>query len=331
MGIVIGLVPLLIVGGLAYALFVWVRRSGAADDEEFRTTTRPGRISLLGEAIGYIGVILVLAGGGAAIGQRWDELSETARISVIAGAAAGFLAVGIMARRSTEPALIRLSAVVWLVSTIGVAVTAALIATWTYDLEERAVVTAAALSATVYGAILWAVDHKAAQHLALYGAGLMLVTSSVAWISDGEVPSGAFALVAWGFGVAWAIGAWRRLLQPWWVGVPLGAVTAMIAPTAIRTDAGAYALGLTTAAAIMAASVSLRLTPGLAIGALGLFGYVTGAVVHYFRDTLGVPAALALTGVAILVIAVIATRLVDRTRPSPTREQMTKPPLRRAS
>jgi hypothetical protein len=63
----------------------------------------------------------------------------------------------------------------------------------------------------------------------------------------------------------------------------------------------------------------MRNTPLLALGALAMFGYVTSAVLQYFRQSLGVPAALAIAGVLILGLAVVSTRLMRAARPpSPT-------------
>ncbi|MEX2557699.1 MAG: hypothetical protein WEB06_18970 [Actinomycetota bacterium] len=81
----------------------------------------------------------------------------------------------------------------------------------------------------------------------------------------------------------------------------------------------------------MAASVGLRVTPGLTIGAVGLFAYVTGAVVRNFGDALGVPTALAVTGVVILVVAVLTARLMGVTKQSPEQAPAKWPPLRKAS
>jgi ABC-type transport system involved in multi-copper enzyme maturation permease subunit len=65
----------------------------------------------------------------------------------------------------------------------------------------------------------------------------------------------------------------------------------------------------------MAASVPLRNTPLLALGTLAMFGYVTSAVIRYFRQSLGVPAALAITGVLILGLAVVSARLMRAAHP----------------
>jgi hypothetical protein len=76
-----------------------------------------------------------------------------------------------------------------------------------------------------------------------------------------------------------------------------------------------YAIGIATAAAAMAASIPLRNTPLLALGTLAMFGYVTSTVVQYFHRSLGVPAALAITGVLILGLAILSARLMRAAHP----------------
>ena len=76
-----------------------------------------------------------------------------------------------------------------------------------------------------------------------------------------------------------------------------------------------YAIGIATAAAVMAASVPLRNVPLLALGALAMFGYVTSAAVRYLHQSLGVPAALAITGVLIIGLAVVSARLMRAAHP----------------
>jgi hypothetical protein len=46
-----------------------------------------------------------------------------------------------------------------------------------------------------------------------------------------------------------------------------------------------------------------------------LFGYLTGMLVRYFEDSLGVPAALAVAGVLLLGLAVVSARLMRAVRP----------------
>lgn len=284
----------------------------------------------------------MIAGGGVAVAQRWDDLGENARIAVMAVAATAFLIAGIVARSSQEPAFQRLCSVTWLISTGGAGWAVGLVADTTFELDGSWVSTTAAAATAAYATVLWLFHKRALQHLALFGVTLWLLNSLVFHLAVSNVTETfygetdtyektigwPFAVVTWAFGVGWVIGAWRRLIEPKWIAVPLGIVAALIAPTLIDTsDAAVYALGLGTAAAVMGLAVASRHSVALAIGAVGLFGYVTGAVIDYFGDTLGVPAALALTGIVILAFSLLAARLIRYTQRSsgPTRPERSTP------
>jgi hypothetical protein len=64
----------------------------------------------------------------------------------------------------------------------------------------------------------------------------------------------------------------------------------------------------------MAISVPLRNTVFLGLGAVAMFGYVTGAVMTYFRGSLGAPAALSITGALVIGMAAVTARLMRATR-----------------
>ena len=58
----------------------------------------------------------------------------------------------------------------------------------------------------------------------------------------------------------------------------------------------------------------------LVLGAIGLFGYLVGAIVYYLEDTVGLPVALLLCGLVLLGVAIGTARLRRFTTPSrPTR------------
>ena len=90
------IVPVVIVALIIGGFYYWARRQGllttgqAAEGEQ---GTR--RISLLTEAVAYVGVILLLAGGAAAIGQRWNGIPSWGQVGVCAAAAVFFLLAGI--------------------------------------------------------------------------------------------------------------------------------------------------------------------------------------------------------------------------------------------
>ena len=169
----------------------------------------------------------------------------------------------------------------------------------------------------MYSAALWLVRRHALQNVALFAGLVVTICGAIVTIAGtGSAPSLAFALALWGFGLAWAGLGWQRYVEPMWVTIPCGVVLALIAPSLAVGEFGwVYAIGIVTAAAAMAISVPLRNTPLLGLGTVAMFGYVTSVVVRYFGESLGVPAALAITGVLIIGLAVVTARLMRATRP----------------
>jgi hypothetical protein len=325
LGLIVAVV-VVIIGGFYY----WARRSGPlATGRTAAGTPGERRISLLTEAVAYVGAILLLAGGVTGIGQRWEDMSRSARVGVLAGAAAFFLLVGALVRRVREPAIQRLVGVVWLLSVVGVAWAVTVATLDVHDNTSRFTVLVVGAAVTVYAAALWLVRRRALQNLALFAGLIVAACGTVVALAD-SAPSLAFALVLWGLGLVWAGLGWRRLVDPTWVTIASGVALALVAPSfGIAEHGWVFAIGIATAAAAMAASVPLRNTPLLASGAVVMFGYVTALVVRYFGESLGVPAALAITGVLIIGLAVVTARLRRAARPATPSQPGTQRPPRR--
>ncbi len=324
-----GIFPLLLVALVALvfgAFYAWARRQGMVSaGPAGEEVAGQRRISLVTEALAYVGAILVLAGGGAAVAQRWDDLGAWAHVSVFAGAAAFFLVVGGLLFAVHDAAVQRLVGVLWFLSSVGVGVAAGIAAYEVYDVpDERGLLWIGGATA-VYSGGLWLVRRRALQNAALFG-GLALTVIGVILAVDADPPTVVPALALWLLGVGWALLGWRRYVEPLWVSLPLGVLLALVAPAVAVYDYGwMYAIAIATAAAVMTLSVPLHNTPLLGVGTVGMFGYVTATVVRYFGDSLGVPAALAITGVVILVLAVVTARLARLTRSTPPEAPDRKP------
>ena len=81
-------------------------------------------------------------------------------------------------------------------------------------------------------------------------------------------------------------------------------------------------VGIASAGALMALSITSRRLPLLGIGGIAAFVYLTSSVVRYFGDTRGVPTALAIVIVtmlgqglfnAMMAIAIVATVVIGLT------------------
>ncbi len=303
--------------------YLWARRRGlvttepAAEGEQ-----RKGHIPLLTEAVAYVGAILLLAGGVAAVGQEWSNFNAGGHVAAFAGAAAFFLLVGVVLRRVREPAIQRLVSVAWFLSVVGVAgaagyVTRDLIYSPSDPNAGPATVLGIGLAASLYSAALWLARRHALQNVALFAGLVIMICGVIATATNGHAAPLAYALALWGLGLAWAGFGWRRYLEPMWVAVPLGTLLALIAPAfAVGPYGWMYAIAIVTAAAAMTISVPLRNAVFLGLGAVAMFGYVTSVVVTYFHRSLGVPAALSITGALIVVVAVITARLMRAAHPA---------------
>jgi hypothetical protein len=316
-----GLIPLLIIVILAAvftSFYSWAKRRGLlAAGPEGQPARR--RVPLLTEAVAYVGAILILAGGAAAIGQRWNSLGGWGHAGVYAGGAAFFWLIGHLLRRATEPAIQRLISTAWFLSVVGVAAAAGFLTRDVLGSQDLAWL-ATGLAATACGGALWLARPRALQNAALFTGLVVTIVGTIGAVGNPGSPV-AFATSLWCFGLVWAAAGWRRYVEPMWVTVPCGVLLALIAPSFGAGDSGwLYLAGIATAGAAMAVSVPQRNPALLAMGTLAMFGYVTATVVTYFHRSLGVPAALAITGLLIVGLAAVTGRLMRAAHPPEPRQ-----------
>jgi hypothetical protein len=311
-----GVGPLLLVAAVV-GIVLWVRHSGTEARTGEGTQGRGpeegrSRVSLLTEAVGYVGTILVLTGGGVALGQRWTDFSKPTRLGILGAATLVFLAIGTLTRTSTEPAFKRLTSVTWAVS-VGTFAGTAGVVNELQNTEPETAFLVIATSSTAYAMVLWGLNPRALQHAVMF-AGLLFSAGSILVRVIHEPPTWVVPTAIWAIAVLWVSLGWTRRISPWWTAVPLGLLVALIAPAAIQNAPARFMLGIGTAASVMALGVAAKFTPGLAMGAVGLLGYVIGVVTYYFSDTAGVPLVLAITGLLVLVFAAVTARLSTFTR-----------------
>ena len=325
-----GAIGLLIPIAALAGLFIWFRRDMG---QVPAPPTRRSRIPPLTEAVGYVGAVLVAGGGIGWVVNGWNDLADWGRIAVLGGGALGFVAVGAMATRSNDPAAIRLTQVAW---TVGCALTAGALGVLLVEVagasDETSFLVVSSCTAIV-AVLLYVVDRAVAQHVVLFVAVLLSAIAALGWVVS-DPPTWSGSLVAWAVGATWGVLGKRALLPPSWVAIPLALLTVLIAPTAMGNEVpvAMFAAGIATSAGVMAFGVLTRTMPALILGAVGLFGYVTGAVVRYFGDAVGVPASLTVTGLVLLALAAGTMRLArfdDAARPPPAHLPDTD--LRRAS
>ena len=302
------LLVLLVVGALLTGLAAWMRRNRpellhAAPADE----APPRRISLLMEAIGYIGTILVLAGAIAFAQQNWQDISEAVRFTILLVVTGIFLGVGALVRPSTEPALRRLAAVMWAVSVAAFAGAAAM-ANVLLDTSGKTPFLTIATPTGAYAVVLWLLQRHGLQQAIAFGTSCVAVASVINFVVT-DVSGWMISVPLWAMGAAWAAAGQWRLVDPWFVAMPLGLLVALVAPATIeRPSALRFGLGIATATVVMTFAVVAKVTPALAMSSVVQLAYVISAVTYYFGDSLGVPASLAIVGLLILAMAAAAAR-----------------------
>ena len=267
------------------------------------------RVPLVTEALGYLGSALALAAGRVFLGQVWDEIARSGRLAILGGAAALLWLAGWSLRRMEEPALGRLMGVLWFGSVGFFAAFLALAAPSAKENEHALPTLFAGIGATIYGAVLWLVRKQSLQLLAAFGGTITLVIG-VILTSWQNPPVWVVAIAVWALGgILLALG-WREVATPAFAAILAGAVAAAIGPSVGGASAsGMLFVGLATAVGLMAASVGLHRTELLGVGALAVFMYVVSISSRFFAETLGAPLTLLIAGVALLVLALVSTRL----------------------
>jgi len=262
-------------------------------------------IPLVTEALAYLGAALALAALFVFLSQAWDGLGAGGRVAVFGVVAAAFFAGGFLLRANPEPAMHRLASVLWALSAGFVGGFAAVLATDAFDASDRGGFLAAGAGGSVYAGALYAARRQTLQQAAL-AAALVVLAAGLFWESPGGV---GIALVV--LGVAWLALGWSGRLSPRRTAFAIGALGLLIGPLFLAEPAigAALAVGVLGSAGLLVASIGLRQTVLLGSGTAGLFVYLTWAIGHYLGETIGLPLALLVAGLAVIAVAVVVARI----------------------
>jgi hypothetical protein len=279
----------------------------------------PRRIPAAAEIVGYLGAVLVFAAGAAVYIQGFEDMSHVARVGVPALATVLAFVAGILLVRNAEATFRRLGAVLWTASVALLAATLG-IAFGDRDVVPDYSVFAVGTSCLVYAAVLYGFIRHGATQAAMFAATIATVAGGFAWARPDGLEGSAVALAGalLAIGLAWvAAGAWDRLI-PRDEAILLGSALALYSPTFLSVDVSwlALALGIVVSVGLLAASTWLRSTPVLLLSGVALFGYLVATITRYLADSLGAPVALAASGLVLIGVAIVVSRLRRFARPS---------------
>jgi hypothetical protein len=277
-----------------------------ADTGGLRVDEHPARhhrSSLVVEALGYLGGVIVVASS-LLIGARyWEDIGTGWRLAALGCAALGLLLGGVPARTAIVGG--RLRSVFWLASTAAFAGFLTVLALDGLGVASRDAFVVVAAGTGVYAIALWVSSPTVVQQLAMMVA---CAATAASVIARADVPDTMPGLGVWGVGVVWALLGWGGLLKPSRVALVLGSATAILgAMLTAGSDAGTV-LTLASVVAVVGAAVATRNLPLLGVGSLGLLANLPAAATRWFPDSLAVPIALLVVGAALVVVAVMGAR-----------------------
>jgi hypothetical protein len=261
--------------------------------------------SLVVEALGYLGGIVMLVGAGILVGMYWGDLSVTLRLVLIGATALALVGAGFAVPARLGEAAGRLRSVLW---AAGVAATAGFFGVFSGEVldrsDEQALVVIGSCTAVVAGCLWW-LRPTWLQQLALLvplllaavGIGMELTSTDSSW------PGAAM----WAVAVGWTVLSWAGRLEPRVTGVAFGALGAVMGAMTISSDVG-IALALGTAVATVALALWERNLPWLGVAAFALLQTMPRAATAWFPGRLSAALTLMVTGGALVGAAVWVAR-----------------------
>ncbi len=267
--------------------------------EEQAVGEGPARGSLVAEALGYVGGVLILIGAVTVVERYWSAIGVGGRLGVAFGAAGVLLATGAVIPARRADVARRLRGVCWLLSAALLAAGLALLGDDVLHLEDETSALLAAGITAVYAAVLWWRHRVVLQQVAL-----VVTIAATAGTAAAHLPNADDAvtgLAIWGVGVAWLLLGWGGVVAARNTAYVLGGV-AVVVGGLLGTDAGwGSVLAVGSAAALVVAGVRLRDLVLLVVGSVATLVTVPSVLGQYFPDTLTVP--LALLGCGVLLVA----------------------------
>jgi Predicted membrane protein (DUF2157) len=271
------------------------------------------------EAAGYLGGLLALSGAVTLVVQYWRDVPTAARLGLLAAVAAITWLVGARIGDAGTPALNRLRSALWFASSAAVAALAGQAASDLVHTREALVWLCAGAAAAMHSGLLWRLQDRPAQHLACL-AGVLMTAGGAAGLAGGEAAVGLAIAAA---GAVWVAAGWQALLPPPVIALAAGGL-AVLAGAGITagewSDAGPLP-GLAATIILLAVGVATDRPPLTVVGLAGGFGYLPWTVGHFFAESLGVPLAILLCGIALLTVTLVVLR-----RPSSHRPPTMSPP-----
>jgi hypothetical protein len=170
------------------------------------------RSSLVIEAPGYLGGVIILVASILIASLYWDQVGTTARLVIVGGVAAVLLAAGFAIPERLEDVGIRFRSVLWLLSTGACAGFLGLLGADALNVAGKDVFLLISSGVAAYAAGLWLIGRTLVQQLAMM-VGVMLTAAALT--NELGVSDALPGVAVWGVDLIWLLLGWGGLLRRW--------------------------------------------------------------------------------------------------------------------
>lgn len=277
------------------------------DDDD----SAPDRRSGAAEAVGYVGTALAFGALALLLDDLWQQIVPTGRVAMASTATVLLAVAGWTLRNNPAEPMRRLTSVLFAAVVAGVAWVVFLLTDEVWDLADVDVAAWVAATAFATALLVHRMRHRALGQLVLLAAAVAVVAAALARpaIAPAAVWTG---LSYWGLGGVWLLLGLGEWLPPRRVAVTSGGVLTLLALQFAGFDTSRMAvliLAVTTGVALIALAVAIRQTPLMLVGAVGIFVLIPQLAFELFGDAVGAPATLLISGVLLVVGAVVLGRV----------------------
>ncbi|QNN54370.1 hypothetical protein [Nocardioides mesophilus] len=275
----------------------------------------------MAEIAGYVGGAFVVGAAVLFLGTTWTDLSLGQQVGLLLVTAlvlvaAGFVVVGTAggarALRQPEEAVRNRLTSVLLTAAAGCLSFA--VGLWLLDVmsNEELAVMLAALAGLAAALLGYLVAPTTVGQLGSAAAAFAAIPSGLGALSSGGLGEAWFGVLVLALGVLWLLAAergwWRELLSARIIGCGLAFFGAQL-PLGAVEPWGAYVLTAAVGVAAFAAYLRTRAWPYLATGVVAVTVAVPEALSDWTSGSLGAAGILLVTGVTLLVAALLGLRL----------------------
>lgn len=261
--------------------------------------------SLLVEALGYLGGVVLLTGVVILLSLYWTDVPVVLRLGLIGATALGLIGAGFAVPSRLGAAAGRLRSVLWAAGVVATGAFLVLLCADVLDRYDEHQLWIVGGGTAVVAATLWWLRRSWLQQLALFvplmlaalGAGFELTSTDSVW-------GGATMWVA---AMAWTAAAWLGWIEPRVTGVSFGVLGAVLGALTMNSDLG-IALGLATAVGTIVLALWERSPAWLGIAAIALLYTTPRAANEWFPGRLSAALTFIITGGLLVGAAVRVAR-----------------------